>query len=265
MPTSHLFAYNTGTTLSGTVQVGDLAISKDDIDYKTVYPTYDWWNGPIEDIGFVVAHPTPDGSQPNQSSVPAYLGFWRSKLLTEESFLSLATWIANSEQYFITGTQAKMWLNGQGYWTSFLSGSSVTFYSGNTYDPLWVSGNTITPPSTTLNVYDYQTNSLFVSFVVGGFGALTDTWQTVASYDFSGYQSLISDISVSGFGGGVQISLILTDGISSLSTTTTSTGAQNLSLDISSWVGLGQIQLEITSFGNGYYFDLEIFSVYVQV
>jgi len=264
MPTSHLFAYNTGTTLSGTVQVGDLAISQDNLDYGNVYSALTWWNGPDEDLGYVIAHTTPDGTQPNQGMVPAYLGFWRSKELTENSFVSLASWVAQGSQYFINGDQAKLWLNGEGYWTNFTSGSTVVFYSGETYEQLWVSGMTVTATSTNYNFYSYEPTYLGVSFDVGGTALITDTWQTYGFYDFTGYQTLSCDISLAGFGGGLQVTLILTNGITYLSSVTTDLGSQTLNSDISTWSGIGQIQIEISGSGNGFWADLQIFSVYLQ-
>ena len=51
MPTSRPFAYNTGSTITGTEQLGSIAIG---------YPTSGftstglrWWNGPDEDLGYV--------------------------------------------------------------------------------------------------------------------------------------------------------------------------------------------------------------------
>ena len=45
------FAYNTGSTISGTEQLGDLAIGVDDLDYTGGVGGVTWWNGPDEDLG----------------------------------------------------------------------------------------------------------------------------------------------------------------------------------------------------------------------
>jgi hypothetical protein len=60
MSTTRPFSYNTGSTIPGTIQVGDLAVG---------YPTsgftgMEWWNGPDEDLGYVIAQPVPNDSQP---------------------------------------------------------------------------------------------------------------------------------------------------------------------------------------------------------
>ena len=57
MATSRPFAYNTGSTITGTEQLGSIAIG---------YPTSGftstglrWWSGPDEDLGYVIAHTVP--------------------------------------------------------------------------------------------------------------------------------------------------------------------------------------------------------------
>jgi hypothetical protein len=49
----------------------------------------------------------------------ASVGFWRSKYMTDESFLSVVK--NKTGQEFSTGIEAKTWLNNNGYWTSYLS------------------------------------------------------------------------------------------------------------------------------------------------
>ena len=120
MPTARPFSYNTGTTISGTIQVGDLAVGIPTNGFEST--GLKWWSGPDEDLGYVIAHPTPAGNQPNQFSIPAFLGFWRSDLKTEESFINLAEYVSiqdNDPQTFIDGEVAITWLNANGYWTSF--------------------------------------------------------------------------------------------------------------------------------------------------
>jgi len=123
MATLRPFAYNTGSSISGTEQVGDLAVG---------FPTsgfgatgLEWWNGPDENLGYVIAYSQPDDLHP--TPVPgstASLGFLRSSALTEESFIDLAEYVSsmvNNSQNFTTGADAKTWLNNNGYWTSYTS------------------------------------------------------------------------------------------------------------------------------------------------
>ena len=64
MSTSRPFTYNTGAPIAGTEQVGSLAVG---------YPSggfsgFQWWNGPDEDLGYVIAGSVPGNTQP--SNVP---------------------------------------------------------------------------------------------------------------------------------------------------------------------------------------------------
>ena len=60
MSTSRPFAYNTGSPIDGTIQVGDLAVG-----YPTTgYTGTEWWNGPDEELGYVIAQPVSTDTQP---------------------------------------------------------------------------------------------------------------------------------------------------------------------------------------------------------
>jgi hypothetical protein len=60
MSTTRPFAYNPGSSITGTIQVGDLAVG-----YPTTgYTGMEWWNGPDEELGYVIAQPVPNDSQP---------------------------------------------------------------------------------------------------------------------------------------------------------------------------------------------------------
>jgi hypothetical protein len=115
------FAYNIGSPISGTTQLGDLAIGEINVQYSTDYGGVTWWEGPDELVGYIITHPTPSGNQPNPISIPAYLGFWRSKFLTDESFLNLANVIPprKGQPPFATANDAYIWLTSNGYWTSY--------------------------------------------------------------------------------------------------------------------------------------------------
>lgn len=143
MATSRPFAFNTGSTISGTLQIGDLAVG---------YPTTGftgsprWWNGPDEDLGYVICRPNLFGNQPNPDNVPAYVRFLRSKVKTEQSFVDLVNGVFN--QTFTTGSQCKTYLNNDGYWTSYVSNlvlhldaSDVNSYSGTGTTWYDLSGN----------------------------------------------------------------------------------------------------------------------------
>ena len=163
MATSRPFAYNTGSTITGTEQLGSIAIG---------YPTSGftstglrWWSGPDEDLGYVIAHTVPSGTQPNKLGVPAYIGFWRTPSKTDNNFISLSQYASSftgTPQTFASASAAKTWLNSAGYWTSwtlsYTAGVFKTTYSGYFNDnvnffatatPASVGGNPATSVQTT--------------------------------------------------------------------------------------------------------------------
>jgi hypothetical protein len=167
MPTARPFAYNTGSPIPGTLQIGDLAIGVDPLDYSTNPGGVQWWNGPDEDLGYVIAHPTPAGDQPNPLGIPAYLGFWRSEFLTETSFIGIAQYVSNqhgSPQTFTTGSSAKTWLNDNGYWTSYdeiqplvyLNSGINSSYSGS--GSVWYDLEGVSNNATLVNTPTYSSN-----------------------------------------------------------------------------------------------------------
>lgn len=118
MSVTRPFAYNTGITISGTEQVGDLAIGIDDIEYSTNPGGVQWWMGPDEDLGYVITFPVSGGTQPNPLGIPAYVSFKRSETKTEGSFVSFVNSLFS--QTFTTGSECKIYLNNNGYWTSWI-------------------------------------------------------------------------------------------------------------------------------------------------
>ena len=114
MSTSRPFAYNTGSTISGTIQVGSLAVGTPTTGFTG---SMEWWNGPDEDLGYVIALPVPDDSQPAPDGRTASLAFNRSTGLTESSFVELTNYLFG--QSFTTGNDASIWLTSNGYWNSW--------------------------------------------------------------------------------------------------------------------------------------------------
>ena len=178
MSTARPFAYNTGSTISGTIQLGDLAIGVDPLDYTGGVGGVRWWNGPDEDLGYIICRPNLNGNQPNPDNDPAYIRFLRSKFKTEESFVSLTNVVFN--QSFTTGTQCKTYLNNNGYWTSYdadpnlklhldaddpnsYSGAGTTWYdlSGNGNDVDMVNSGSITWNNTGAVYFSTGSNGWF--------------------------------------------------------------------------------------------------------
>jgi len=64
MATTRAFAYNIGAPISGTQQVGDLAIGITDQEYSANPGGVPWWIGPDESLGYVIAVPVSGNTQP---------------------------------------------------------------------------------------------------------------------------------------------------------------------------------------------------------
>lgn len=141
MATARPFAYNTGSTISGTIQVGDLAVGFPSTGFTG---SMEWWNGPDEELGYVIAYPVPDDSQPAPDGRTASVQFWRSQLLTPDSFIDLAQYLTG--QTFIDGNDASTYLTTNGYWNSWVI--------VETYKLLTQGGDTLTTQSG--NVLEYQ-------------------------------------------------------------------------------------------------------------
>lgn len=132
MATSRPFAYNPGlSAIAGAIQVvnSPLAIGVDDQDYTLQPGGIQWWEGPDEDLGYVIAHSVPSGDQPNPLNIPAYLGFWRSENLSEITFYEKAGSVSNKT--YTTGNEAYIWMNGFGYWSSWSINPGSLYFPGN--------------------------------------------------------------------------------------------------------------------------------------
>ena len=117
MSTSRKFAYNTGSIIFGSSKYGNLAIGVTLSSYGDNPGGVKWWNGPDEDLGYVISHTVPSGNQPNPNGISCSVGFWRTTDLTEQSFLILVKQTVS--QTFETASTAADWLNSNGYWTSW--------------------------------------------------------------------------------------------------------------------------------------------------
>ena len=109
------------TTITGTQQIGSLAVvTATTVNYSTsTNGGVTFWMGPDEDLGYVIGVPVPLGNQTTPIvGVNAFLGFYRSILKTESSFVSLVNGTFN--QSLTTGASAKTYLTNNGYWTSYV-------------------------------------------------------------------------------------------------------------------------------------------------
>jgi hypothetical protein len=81
MATSRPFAYNTKSPISGTEQVGSIASGTPDVGFEST--DLEWWNGPDEDLGYVICEPVPNESQ----STPVKM-YWDSNKVGTGNTLS---------------------------------------------------------------------------------------------------------------------------------------------------------------------------------
>ena len=208
MATARPFAYNTGSTISGTTQIGSLAVGTPSSGF-TGNPK--WWNGPDEDLGYVICIPNSSGNQPNPDNVPAYIRFSRSKLKTDQSFINLVNSVF--KQTFTGTTQCSSYLTTNGYWTSWVlpytTGVYKTTYSGYFNDnvsffatatPASVGGNPATSVQTT-SIFEPATDdgSNFSCQWLGYFKpTTTETYTFFTSSDDASYM-WIGETAITGF------------------------------------------------------------------
>jgi hypothetical protein len=136
MATARPFAYNIGPGITGTDQVGFLAVGTP--TYGFAATGLEWWNGPDEDLGYVIAQSVPGDTQPTPvPGVSASVGFFRSDALTDPSFISIANAVAGPSGPFSTATDASVWLTTNGYWNSYpapvlyLDAGNLSSYPGS--------------------------------------------------------------------------------------------------------------------------------------
>jgi hypothetical protein len=120
MATARPFAYNTGSAIAGTTQVGTLAVGTPTSGF-TNSPQF--WVGPDEELGYVIGAPQSGNTQPTPvSGVTASVQFFRTKTFTDNEFVSLAQYVSNkfgTPQTFSNATNASIWLTSNGYWNSY--------------------------------------------------------------------------------------------------------------------------------------------------
>ena len=125
MATTRPFAYNTGSTIDGTTQIGNIAIGVSEQDYSLNPGGVKWWMGPDEDLGYVIANVVQTGDHPTPVEVDSYINFWRSTDLTDQSLLDLLNVlpITDGVPPFGSANDAKTWLNDNGHFTSYGEGA----------------------------------------------------------------------------------------------------------------------------------------------
>ncbi len=122
MATVRPFCYNpTHANIPGMENVGDISAG---VGPVTIDPQYEWWNGPDEDPGYVIAYVDNSGDHPNgpervlNINFVCHLGFHRTSTKSDYEFIELAKKVLNNFT-LVTTQQAKLALNNAGYWTSY--------------------------------------------------------------------------------------------------------------------------------------------------
>jgi hypothetical protein len=152
MATARPFAYNPGTGITGTSQIGDIAVGVDlTLPYSDNYGGVQWWSGVDEDLGYSICRPVVAGDQPNPLGIPCYVGFDQSTALTDQSFLDLANVVFPGNN-FSTAAGAKSWMDTNGYWTSYVGSTGAT--GGFTVTMIESGGNVVVTASGSLNIND---------------------------------------------------------------------------------------------------------------
>ena len=90
MATTRPFSYNTGSPISGTIQVGNLSVG-----YPTTgFTGMEWWNGPDEDLGYVIAQPVSGDTQPT----PLFSGAPSGHLTLSPTYIGNSMNLSNGNQ-----------------------------------------------------------------------------------------------------------------------------------------------------------------------
>jgi hypothetical protein len=129
------------TVITGCTQVGNIAVST-----NMSITNLSGFSGGVEDAnGYIIISDTVNAGLVGRStankvgvvaSTPSVPTYWRSLLKTDVSFLTLSNKLParKYQTAFTTGTDAKTWLNSNGYWTSWVlpytAGLFKTTYTG---------------------------------------------------------------------------------------------------------------------------------------
>ena len=116
-------AYYTGsTTPVGYSKYGNLLVGLPSQDYSLQPEGLRWWSSADVESSYVIGHENFSANQPNPLGISGVsIGFW-STIKTESAFIEKVEYIAKEDgdpQTFTGGTEAKEWLNNNGYWTSY--------------------------------------------------------------------------------------------------------------------------------------------------
>ena len=116
MANHKVFTYNNGNYISGTEQVGDLAIGVTLQDYATRIGNKTWWGGPDETDKYIIAKDVPTQDRQTPIGNVGSVRFWRCDEV-DADFINLVN--AIGDQSFTTIDNCLDWLSTNGYWTNY--------------------------------------------------------------------------------------------------------------------------------------------------
>ena len=209
MPTSRAFAYNPSEVIpTGATQFGNLAIQS--TGWTAGCGGLQWFNGPDEDLGYAIGYPY--GGPKTSGSVSQVVsgtsvGFRRTATFSDATFLS--TVLNLTGQSFLTASNAKTYLNNNGYWTSYtaptLAGSLLFngssqyltispgiifgagaytvegwFYNNSGFANKGILGSPVTSPTGCMNLH-FSSNTVIQSDKNGGGGSFAFTMASAIS------------------------------------------------------------------------------------
>lgn len=122
MANTRPFTYNTGSTISGTNQIGNLAYGTlNDVNGGPNYSNNPggekWWMGPDEDNRYVVGKDVPTEDWPTPVGNIGSAQFWATEEENDTQFIDLTNQIGSNS--FTTTVESWNWLIVNGYWSNF--------------------------------------------------------------------------------------------------------------------------------------------------
>lgn len=178
MATSRPYAFNSGDTISETIQIGDIAIATSNTNLQST--GLEWFNGPDEDLGYVVCTPNPNIvtkglvlnlDAGNVNSYPGSGTIWYDLSGNNNSFILNSGIVYTSDGLFFNGTTSAYITLGLNFtpstytksiWIKTSNSSPANFISGSSGEVFYASGgviylsNTWSTPSVTYAVNFYN-------------------------------------------------------------------------------------------------------------
>jgi hypothetical protein len=159
MANTRPFTYNNGSTLSGSEQIGDLAIGVTPQDYSSQPGGKEWWMGPDEDNRYIIGKDVPSSDWSTPLGNIGSVRFWATSTESDSEFVDLTNKIGN--QTFTTPSECLNWLTTNGYWTNYLgNGNELDSY---TFKNLTLSTEIIPGQS----IYDSSTGYFIIQNDIG--------------------------------------------------------------------------------------------------